>query len=143
LWRPGRRGRVGFEVNKACVDFGRARGLDLRAELWTAETPVPAPNLIVCIMVLERIHWPRRLLQHLIRASRRYEAPLFVSVPWFGRSWWHYVDAPVEAGVFHPLEKPDVHVTHFSRAGFEKVVSAMGVSSLRFVQAGWSGYLMR
>lgn len=136
-------GGVGFELNPACSAFGTAIGLDIRASLWDLDTVIPRPNLITCIMVLEHLHQPRALLHDLVLATRKYDAPLFISVPWFERRWWHYLDEPVISGSFHPFEKPRSHVSHFSKAGFEAVVRSFGITETRFINGGWAGFLMR
>ncbi len=93
-------GGTGFDVDKESVDHGRSLGLDLRAELWSLEVNVPRPSLITCIMVLEHLHQPRTLLHELVQSAKWYKAPLFVSVPWFERYWWHYLVQPLTKAAF-------------------------------------------
>lgn len=135
-------GGCGFELNPACVEHGRSRGLDLRCEFWSVDTPVEPPTLITCIMVLEHIHQPRPLLHDLIRAGQRWHAPVFVSVPWFDRRWWSYLNTPVTAGTFHPLAEPGVHVSHFSSRTFERVAQEMGAGPMRLVRGAWTGFVI-
>jgi SAM-dependent methyltransferase len=136
-------GGTGFDIDAISVEYGRSIGLDLRSELWTPDTPVERPTLITCIMVLEHIHQPRALLRDLVAASRKYDAPLFVSVPWFERSWWRYLTLPDTGEGFHPLRFPADHVTHFSKAGFEKVAREFGANDLHFITSHWSGFVVR
>lgn len=134
-------GGTGYELNRACVEYGRSRGLDLHCATWSLDTPVTPPTLITCIMVLEHLHQPRPLLHDLIRAGHRYKAPVFISVPWFDRRWWPYLATPVTSSVFHPLAEPGVHVSHFSRTAFERVARSFGAGPMRMIKgAGWTGY---
>ena len=136
-------GGVGFDVDAASCSYGRARGLDLRAELWRPTSVIPAVNLITCIMVLEHLHQPRQLLGELIAASAFHRCPLFVAVPFFTRGWWRYLAEPVGAE-FHPFRDPRIHVSHFSPEGFERAANALGAQSVKPLlgRMGWPGYLV-
>ena len=136
-------GGIGYELNRACVDFGRDSGLDLRCELWGIDSVHPKPTLITCVMVLEHIHQPRHLLRDLVLASKKYDAPLFISVPWFNERWWTFLDEAVAPGTLNPLGSPAVHVSHFSYFGFEKVVRSFGATELTLVRGGWPGFLVK
>ncbi len=136
-------GGVGYELNAACVNYGIDHGLDLRRELWDIGSVHPKPSLITCVMVLEHLHHPRDLLRDLVLASKKYDAPLYISVPWFNERWWHFLDEPVTPGVSHPLSNPAVHVSHFSYFGFEKVVRSFGAEELTLVRCGWPGFIVR
>lgn len=135
-------GGVGFDTNKSATDYGQAQGMDTRCEMWDISTEVPKPNLITCIMVLEHIHWPRPLLHDLVQAAKKYDATLFVSVPWFNKNWWHYLREPVEVGKFHALEAPRNHVMHMSCEGFENTIKSFGAKKFERINAGWEGYLV-
>jgi len=135
-------GGTGFELNPACVAHGRSRGLDLRCAYWDLDTPVEPPTLITCIMVLEHIHQPRPLLHDLIQAGQRHHAPVFISVPWFDRRWWPYLNTPVTDGAFHPLAEPGVHVSHFSSRSFERVAAALGAGPMRLIRGAWTGFVI-
>ncbi len=136
-------GGVGFDIDDKSCAHGRARGLDLRADMWRLETPLPAVNLITCIMVLEHMHQPRALLGELITAARRQACPLFVSVPFLTPQWWRYLNEPVGAD-FHPFAQPRVHVTHFSSEGFEIAARHFGATQVTPLlhRVGWPGYLL-
>lgn len=134
---------VGFDTDKSATDYGQTQGLDVRCEMWDLSTPVPAPNLITCIMVLEHIHWPRPLLHDLVQAAAKYDAKLFISVPWFNKNWWHYLSEPLEQGKFHALEAPRNHVTHMSHQGFERTIQSFGAKKFERINSlGWEGYLI-
>jgi hypothetical protein len=94
-------------------------------------------------MVLEHIHYPRDLLRDLVLASKKYDAPLFISVPWFNEEWWRYLDVPAVAGVWHPLSHPAIHVSHFSNFGFESVVRSFGATELFPIGGSWRGFVVR
>ena len=133
---------VGFDLDIEACNYGRERyGLDLRGEAWTSKTSVGNVDLITCIMVLEHLKWPRPLLAELIESARRHKCHLFVSVPWFNRTWWKHLQDPLASG--SPIEAPWVHVTHFSELGFVKVCQALGAKDLQRVSGvPWPGYLM-
>ena len=135
-------GGTGFELNAACVEYGRKSGLDLRCEYWTLDTQVPPPTLITCIMVLEHIHQPRPLLRALVEAGQKYGAPVFISVPWFTKHHWSHVSAPVDEDPQHMFRVPADHVTHFSMAGFERVARSFGATEVRLIKVGWYGMLV-
>lgn len=138
---------VGFDTDAASCAYGRDRhGLDLRAEMWTADTELPfRPGLITCIAVLEHIHQPLGLLRELILAGKKYDCPLYVMVPFFTKGWWKYLAEPITDGEFHPFRNPFVHVAHFSPEGFEmaarKFTDGEMVSMTRLNY--WPGYLIR
>jgi SAM-dependent methyltransferase len=143
---------VGFDIDSASIEYGRSElGLDLRAEYWTCNTELPIkPTCILCIMVLEHIHQPRELLGDLMRASKQANCPLFVSVPWFNHNWWPYLLSDASSGSFqvgssfHPLAQPDVHVTHFSHAGFKAACRDFGATEFEQLTAGgWTGFVVR
>lgn len=137
-------GGVGFDLDGDSCAYGRSQGLDLRDEIWTPSICLSQTiNLITCIMVLEHIHQPRPLLAQLIEAAGNHKCPLFISVPFFASSWWHYLSEDLD-DESHPFRQPRVHVTHFSPDGFESAVMQLGAS--RYVsmigRKGWPGYLV-
>jgi len=136
-------GGTGFELNTACVEYGQKNDLDLRCEYWTLDTIVPRPTLITCIMVLEHIHQPRALLKDLIQSSKLFDAPVFISVPWFEKHHWHYVNTPVDVVPNHMFKNPAVHVSFFSKNGFKKVARSFGATDFRQIRAGWTGFLVK
>lgn len=136
-------GGTGFELNAACVTHGKDNGFDLRRELWTLDTVVPPPTLITCIMVLEHIHQPRALLGDLIRASKKFDAPVFISVPWFGHHNWSHVETPIDELPNHMFNQPTDHVTFFAMNGFKKVAQSFGATEYPMIRAGWTGFLVK
>jgi SAM-dependent methyltransferase len=133
---------VGYDLDEEACAYGRATyGLDLRGEVWTHASGAESVQLITCIMVLEHLTWPRPLLFELIKGARRHACPAFISVPWFNRSWWHHLNAPLEPD--SPLAQPWVHVTHFSEKGFVMACQGMGASRVERLTGGpWPGYLI-
>lgn len=95
-------------------------------------------------MVLEHLHQPRHLLGELIQAARRFDCPLFVSVPFLTEAWWPYLSEPIGEG-FHPFAQPRVHVTHFSPEGFETVAREFGATQAMPMlrRTGWPGFLLK
>ncbi len=136
-------GGVGFDIDAPACAHGRARGLDLRAELWRPDTPLPAVNLITCIMVLEHLHQPRALLGELLAAARHHACPLFVAVPFLVPEWWRYLHEPLGED-FHPFRQPRVHVTHFSPEGLETAARQLGAVRCQpmYQRADWPGFLL-
>jgi hypothetical protein len=137
---------VGFDLNVAAVEYGRrVFDLDLRTELWSRATQIRRkPSCILCIMVLEHIHQPRPLLEELVRAGTDSDCPVFISVPWFEKRWWPHLITDPMASEFHPFEQPAVHVTHFSKIGFESACKSFGAKSIEPITAGgWSGFVVR
>lgn len=69
---------IGFELNAAAADYGRARGLDVRAvEFSPSDGPY---DFIVLEQVLEHLSSPADLLA-TIAASQRTDAWLYIGVP--------------------------------------------------------------
>jgi len=136
-------GGIGFELNEACVHYGKERGRDLRHQQWTAQMDVGQPNLITCIMVLEHIYQPRPLLEDLAKASLAFNAPVFISVPWFNKNHWPTMAQPVEDLPNHPFRCPGVHVTHFSMDGFKDVCRSFGMKDFQLIRGGWTGFLIQ
>lgn len=135
-------GGIGFDTDASAVEAGRAKGLDLHCRLWTPAEDTPAPTLITCIMVLEHLHQPRPLMRDMAAAARRHGCPVFVSVPWFERAWWPYLQRSPSAEGFHPLRDPHIHVTHFSARGFRAAMESFGATEFRWIGGGWSGFLV-
>jgi SAM-dependent methyltransferase len=140
---------VGFDLNAPACEYGRDVGLlDLRAEMWSRQTPLKRPpTSILCIMVLEHIHQPRPLLEELVRAGAEHSCPVFVSVPWFNKNWWPHLLTDPQPGApvsDHPLAQPTAHVTHFSRLGFELACKSFGAKATEALNAGgWRGFVVR
>jgi len=134
---------VGFDLDKDSIEFGRMTyGLDLRAEEWTPDADAGNVDLILCIMVLEHIHYPRGLMNALMKGAKRYKCPLFVSVPFFDRYWWPHLLTD-NSDPKHPLNQPHVHVSHFSRQGMIMAFSQLGASEVKPLQPPlWSGMLI-
>lgn len=133
----------GYDLDIQSVRYGCDRGLDLRGEMWHSKLDTPSINLITCISVLQHIHQPRALLGELIRKSNELNCPLFISVPFFTKNWWHYIREPF-GDDFHPFKPPRVHVSHFSHEGFEMAARSLGALRLKPIlhRMGWCGYLI-
>ena len=134
---------VGYDLDVDACSYGRsAFSLDLRSEVWRAETS-PEFGLITCISVLEHIHQPRFLINEMIIAARQRSAKVYLSVPFFNRIWWRMIleDSSTPG---HPFEYPHAHVTHFSYKGMETICDQLNVKSAERVKidSAWIGYLI-
>jgi SAM-dependent methyltransferase len=132
---------IGYDLDTESCEHGRqAFDLDLRGRAWSADEDTPAVDLITCIMVLEHIKWPRPLMLQLVRAAKRFNCPVYVSVPWFNRATWPHLHGPFGPGNF--LELPYVHVTHFAEQAFVDACKGMGARDFTRVSGcSWPGYL--
>ncbi len=132
---------VGYDVNRQAVDYGKSHfGLDLRAEIWRAALTPPDASLILSISTLEHLDAPRPLVFALCDAARATGATLFVSVPLVDRGQWPMLQKadPYEAGTW--LFDNDVHVTHFSSEGLERLLGEGGAKSKIWIRRGlWHG----
>lgn len=136
---------LGFDVNRQAIDYGRATfGLDLRADLWRIDDTPADATLIMSISTLEHILEPRPLVFDLSSAARKTGAALFISVPLVDRDKWPMLkDAdPYTPGTW--LFDNDVHVTHFSSQGLERLIDEAGAKSKKWLRQGmWHGVVAR
>jgi SAM-dependent methyltransferase len=132
---------LGYDLDAEACSYGKATyQLDLRGQAWSADEDTAGVDLISCIMVLEHIKWPRPLMQQLVRAAKKYNCPVYVSVPWFNRSSWSHLQEPYGPG--NLLELPYVHVMHFAEQAFVDACKGMGARSFtRISGCSWPGYL--
>jgi len=133
---------VGFDLDAEACSHGKERfALDLRAEPWSTSAHVVDVDLILCVMVLEHLKWPRPLLFELISGAKKNSCPLFVAVPWFNRAMWKDLLDPTAQSSM--LAQPWVHVTHFSESGFMNTCREMGAKKMiRISGHPWPGYLI-
>jgi len=132
---------VGYDLDTVSCQYGRAEfGLDLRGEEWSHGSGVGDVELIACIMVLEHIHYPRALMNGLMKEAIAKRCPIFVSVPFVEKTWWpHLLSDNRSEG--HPFHYPHVHVTHFSRKGMKAAFTQMGARHFIETEQGfpWPG----
>jgi SAM-dependent methyltransferase len=108
--------------------------------IWTEVGTAERYDLVVCISLFEHIPDPRHLIAEIATYSRRTGAAAFISVPFATeRNQWAQllIDNPV-AG--NPLYLSDVHITHFSRKGFELMAKTFAPRELTYLYHGWMGY---
>ncbi|MGE3758671.1 MAG: class I SAM-dependent methyltransferase, partial [Pseudobdellovibrionaceae bacterium] len=138
---------VGYDINEAAIEYGKKNfGADLRAELWDPQKQIEKVDLIFCIMVLEHLENPRPLVFQMAEAAKKYNAKIFVSVPFLNRDRWHFILNPDPKVPNTPFFNNDVHVTHFSRKGMEKLAKEAGATNVTYVgsmvskdEKGWGG----
>ncbi len=135
---------IGYDVNPLACAWGRETyGLDLRDELWTADTDCGAFDLFVCISVFEHIPEPRGLFAQVAERCRREKARAFISVPYLERDRWHFIDDPDPFLEQTPFFDQDVHVVHFSHEGLTMLAEQHGATSVEIVPTGlWTGHLI-
>ena len=133
---------VGFDVNNLATAYGRSRGRDTRDELWSPETPIGKPDLILCMSVLEHLDHPRPLIRDLCLGAQKFSSVLFISVPFLDRTRWPFLLDPDPKRSGTPFFDNDVHVTHFSSKGLTKAIEEFGILNVRPFAGGiWQGLL--
>jgi 2-polyprenyl-3-methyl-5-hydroxy-6-metoxy-1,4-benzoquinol methylase len=136
---------VGFDTNAQSTEYGRTQmKLNLVGNYWTKDTDTGPIDLYLCISVCEHLEKPRPLIQDLCAAAARQRAALFVSVPFVDRAAWPFILDPDPYAKGTPFFDNDVHITHFSTKGLEKVMRDFGAPNFKFVQGGlWNGGLVK
>lgn len=136
---------IGYDVNPLACAWGRETyDLDLRSELWNANTDCGSFDLFVCISVFEHIDTPRPLFAQIAERCKREKAWAFISVPYLAENRWHFLDDPDPYLKGTPFFDQDVHVLHFSHGGFTTMAEQHGATSVRVVPTGlWTGHLMK
>lgn len=136
---------IGYDVNPLACAWGRETyGLDLRDELWNADTDCGPFDLFVCISVFEHIDTPRPLFAQIAERCRREKAHAFISVPYLAENRWHFLDDPDPYLPGTPFFDQDVHVVHFSHGGLTMMAEQHGATKVDVVPTGlWTGHLMK
>jgi SAM-dependent methyltransferase len=115
-------------------------GIAIDSGWWTGADPA-RHDLVVCISTLEHLTDPKALAMEIVRYVNRTGAEAFVSVPINSEpsAWPDYLDPDPKAG--NPLYLCDVHLTHFTRKGFETLLRSVGATQFeRATHGGWMGY---
>jgi 2-polyprenyl-3-methyl-5-hydroxy-6-metoxy-1,4-benzoquinol methylase len=136
---------IGFDINRFAIEYGiKKHGLDLRTEFWSADTRCGIPDMILCISVMEHMVHPRELFSEIAKASRKYSAWVFISVPFLNEDKWIYILDPDPYRDNTPFFDNDVHVTHFSDEGMKLLAHQHNVKYMkRNSSTIWHGYLMK
>jgi SAM-dependent methyltransferase len=124
----------GFEVNRLCHDFAREQ-LGLAVELgYFGPDHKASYDLICSIMVFEHLETPRTLFCHM-RDKLNPDGAIYISVPFVERRDWPFLKTagttPGEAPP-DPFYDNDVHITHFSIAGMQRMGLGLGARSAEF-----------
>ena len=86
---------IGHDINPCTQPYARdVNGMDVRAELWTADTDAGPFSLMACVSVLEHIPEPRALIENMVRACIREGAALYISVPFVDPQHRHRLTRP-------------------------------------------------
>ena len=136
---------IGYDTNLQTTDWGRENyKLNLVGGFWTTSTNTGPVDLYVCISVCEHLEQPRQLIGDLCAAAAHNKAALFISVPVVERKLWGFILNPDPYIKGSPFFDNDVHITHFSIKGLEKVMREFGAKNFKYVYGGlWNGGLAR
>lgn len=136
---------VGYDINPLTQPYARTvNNVDVRSEYWDAKTDCGPFDMMVCIMVLEHVPYPRDMIKDMVTACIREKAAMFISVPFLNRDRWHFLHETNLQAPNNPFFDNDMHVTHYSTKGMEMVLREFGMSSVDWVQKGlWQGALAR
>ena len=131
----------GHDTNPHVPTIARERhGITVDSSMWTATSCTTAYDLLVCISTFEHLVEPRALMAEIATYCRRTKAAAYISVPFATeRTHWDQVlVAKPELG--NPLYFADVHLTHFTKKGFEMMAGHYGATELTYFKHGWMGY---
>lgn len=136
---------IGYDINPLTQPYARdVNMIDVRSEYWTADTDTGSFNLMTCIMVLEHVPEPRQMIRDMVEACIRQDAALFVSVPFLDKDRWHFIHDPDHRSPNSPFFDNDMHVTHFSPAGMERILKEFGMKRIDWIRKGlWHGIVAR
>ena len=110
------------------------------SSIWTSKSTLVSYDLLVCISTFEHLLDPRALMAEIADYCRRTKAAAYISVPFaFERTQWDQilVENP-EMG--NQLYFSDVHLTHFTKKGFEALARNYGATEITYFKHGWMGY---
>jgi SAM-dependent methyltransferase len=136
---------VGFDTNRHAINAGRSihPGLDLRHDMWTAQSFEEKYDLIVCISVLEHLSHPMQLMLEISEYCKKHASLAFVSVPYFERDKWDLLLQTDPGGSpSSDFRLVDVHVIHFTKRGLVALAGNCGASSATYFPRGWQGHLI-
>ena len=131
----------GYDSNPHAQPVALARhGIQIDSGLWVGSDSAQY-DLVLCISTLEHLTNPKGLLSEIAAYGKRTGAQAFVSVPFNAEqhSWPDFLNPDPKAG--NPLYLCDVHLTHFTKRGFETMARSAGaVQLVRATYGGWTGY---
>ncbi len=107
---------TGYELNLGAGEYARARGLDVRSEIFTGASG--KFDVIILEQVLEHMHEPARLIAELAKAQNE-GGLLFIGVPGIFAYPGHYQD---NLGTYLDY----AHMYHFSLYTLERLMAPCG-----------------
>lgn len=134
---------TGFDINQMSINYAKEINmLDAHCRVWSSTTMTPPVSLYLSISVLEHMARPRPLIHELCKAASLHAASLFISVPFFEERHRQFLSDPDPYRPGTLFCDNDVHVTHFSILGLEKVLRSEGRNNINYIEAGlWNGIL--
>ena len=131
---------TGYDSNPYVKPIAAERhGIVVDDGLWTADDPTRF-DMVVCISTIEHLTNPATLVTQISKYCKRTGAMCFLSVPFNAEkvSWTTFMtDTPKLSDAIY---FSDVHLTHFTRQGFESFLRRCGASRFEAARHGWSGY---
>lgn len=115
-------------------------GIAVDKELWNAQSEQNC-DLVVCISTFEHITTPFDLMMEISAYCKRTGASAYVSVPFATErhQWTSLIEQEIPVSG-NPLYLSDVHITHFSKKGFEYMAHKSGARGVVYFKHGWMGY---
>lgn len=133
---------IGYDTDALAIEYGRNQlELELKDELWEhSKTLGKKIDLIICISLLEHIHFPQNLIKEIVESLKVHNATAFVSVPLVNRSQWHHIK---NHNAIPGATPPNIHVTHFSDKGLMYAFQHCGAKNFeKITVGGWVGFLI-
>jgi len=129
----------GFDANPHVRPLASERhDIDILGGYWTSKTLDDSVDLVLCISVLEHLTEPLSVLREIGEYCKVHGAAAFVSVPFVTEEDnWHWLLQESVNDPANPFYLSDVHITHFSRRGFELMAELAGASIVEYFGKGW------